>query len=231
MVAPSGSQNLLNNAAQATACTVLIAASDLLPALKKRSFEAEGELLAFTDAEALRALEVISRRRPKLVALERAFAATPRGAALINRIKADPTLSGSEIRVVSSDAQDSTVAAPSAPLSNAGPAAAALDKRGTRRAPRFRIASHVDIAVDGNTAKLVDLSIVGAQVVSATVLKPNQKVRLTFTDQQATIRVVAVVAWASFEIPPKVGPRYRAGIEFVEPDAAALDAFRTRHPG
>jgi hypothetical protein len=37
------------------------------------------------------------------------------------------------------------------------------------------------------------------------------------------------VAWASFEIPPKDGPRYRAGIEFVDADAEALEAFCIRH--
>ena len=58
-------------------------------------------MLAFADVEALRALEVITKRRPEIVALERLFAATPRGAALINRIKADPSLQQSDIRVVS----------------------------------------------------------------------------------------------------------------------------------
>src|SRR4029079_18397297 len=80
-------------------CTVLIAAADLLPALKERGFEEGGELLAFPDSDALGALDVISRRQPDVVALEQTFAATPRGAALINRIKADPTLSGSTIRI------------------------------------------------------------------------------------------------------------------------------------
>ena len=36
--------------------------------------------------------------------------------------------------------------------------------------------------IDGNPAMLVDLSTVGAQVVSATLLKPNQRVRLSFTE-------------------------------------------------
>lgn len=223
----------MSHATQAPACTVLIAAPDLLPTLKKRSFEADSELLAFSDAEALRALEVISRRRPRLVALERVFAATPRGAALINRIKADPTLTGSEIRVVSHDADDAKVAVAPAPPAAAEPppvpAAAPLDQRGTRRAPRFKIAGAVEIAVDGNMATLVDLSTVGAQVVSATVLKPNQKLRLALTDEEATLRINATVAWASFEMPPKVGPRYRAGIQFMDANVTAVDAFRTRH--
>ncbi len=134
-------------------CTVLIAAPELLPALKKRASAYEGELLAFPDTEALRALEVISRRRPRLVALERAFAATPRGGALINRIKADPALTGSEIRIVSHDSDESRVVSPAAsghgtaredqaagaavPAPDSTAPAAALDQRGTRRAQRF----------------------------------------------------------------------------------------------
>ena len=38
------------------------------------------------------------------------------------------------------------------------------------------------MAVDGNPAALIDLSTVGAQVVSATVLKPNQRVRVIMGD-------------------------------------------------
>ena len=81
-------------------CTVLVAPSDLLPGLKERAGAVDGEVLTFTDADALRALEAITQRRPQVVALERMFAVTPRGAALINRIKADPTLRQSEIRVI-----------------------------------------------------------------------------------------------------------------------------------
>src|SRR5438876_7186389 len=85
----------------ADACTVVIGAPDLLPSLKQRTLAGNDESLAFSDADALRALEVISERRPRMVALERMFAATPRGAALINRIRADPALQNAEIRVLS----------------------------------------------------------------------------------------------------------------------------------
>src|ERR1700704_6585072 len=95
--------------------------------LKERALDADGEVLAFSDTDALRALDVISRRRPRVVALERTFAATPRGAALINRIKADPTLSGSAIRVVSHDVDDSRVVSPVA----AGGRAAVPDQIGS----------------------------------------------------------------------------------------------------
>jgi hypothetical protein len=223
----------------ARACTVLIAASDLLPDLKRRARDGDTELLIFSDAEALRALEVITKRHPRVVALERLFAATPRGSALISRIKADPTLMNSEIRVVSHDSEFAPAAAadPAGSRSDAGerPAqalaapVAVLDQRGTRRAPRFRMAGSVEIVADGNSAVLVDLSIIGAQVISPNALKPNQRVRVVLSDADGSVRFNAVVAWAKFEIPPGSGPRYRAGLEFADADAPAVDAFCTRH--
>jgi len=206
-------------------CEVLIASAELLPALAPQAATNGAELLAFSDADALHALEVITKRRPKTVTLERLFAATPRGAALIHRIKADPLLLDLEIRVIGDDA-----AAAAPPASAATDAVVApLDQRGTRRAPRFRIAAAVDVLVDGNVSALVDLSSVGAQVVSPSALKPNQRVRVALSDEAGSVRLNASVAWAKFEIPSGSGPRYRAGLEFVNPDQAAVDAYCARH--
>jgi hypothetical protein len=222
-------------------CTVLIAALDLLPALQEKAESINGEILTFSDSEALRALDVIVKRRPEVVALERQFAATPRGAALINRIKADPTLTGSELRVISHDSDYVRVVPRPArkvdltadtvdevPVITAVPVAP-LDQRGTRRAQRFKIAGETSVLLDGNGALLVDLSEVGAQVVSPTVLKPNQRVRVALTDDHGAIRFNGVVAWASFEIPPNRGPLYRAGVNFVDADGNAVGAFCMRH--
>ena len=217
--------------------TVLIASPEHLPALKERNDL--GETLAFADTDALKALDVITRQRPNVVALERGFAATSRGAALINRIKADPALTDCEIRIVAHDSSYARVsprrageaspaaggAAPAPAVPNAPTAGAApLDQRGTRRAPRFAIVDGVDVQIDGNAASLVNLSIVGAQVVSPTILKPNQRVRVTVADGTPPMRCSAAVAWASFEIPQGIA-RYRAGIEFFEADQDALTKF------
>src|SRR5439155_1262985 len=179
-------------------------------------------------------------RRPRLVALGRLLAATPRGAALINRIKADPALAGTEIRVLAHDSDYSRVLprpgggaaapsmpAPAPPAGGSQPAATALKDApatsaatlepppldfGTRYAPRFRVTGKLEMLIDGNPAALVDLSITGAQVVSPTILKPNQRVRLTLSDDTAAIRLNAAIAWAQFEIPAGAPPQYRAGI-------------------
>ena len=149
----------------------MVASSDCLPGLKARAGDGAGEVLAFTDAEALTALQTIMKRRPQLVALERMFAVTPRGAALINRIKADPKLRDAEIRVMAHNSDYTRVVPRAAP-----PGAPALDQRGTRRAPRFRMADKTLIVLDGKSGTIVDLSTVGAQVVSPGALKPNQRI-------------------------------------------------------
>jgi len=210
--------------------TILIAAPEHLDVLKAREDFSDAQ--AFSDSDALRALEVITRKRPDVVALERGFAATTRGAALINRIKADPKLSSCEIRIVAHDSAYSRApAAPPEPAADgaavavAAPATAEpLDMRGTRRAPRFRIVDGVEVTVDGNVATLVDLSTVGAHVISPTILKPNQRVRMALVDGKKPIRFSAGVAWASFEL-AKTGPRFRAGIEFFDAEPDAVQKF------
>ena len=193
------------------------------------------DALAFPDTDALQALDVITRQRPSVVALERLFAATSRGAAFINRIKADPALASCEIRIVAHDSAYSRIsprrpgeaaaaAAPTAVVEAPPAAPAPLDQRGTRRAPRFRVVDSVEVLVDGNAATLIDVSLVGAQIVSASTLRPNQRLRMSLPDASRPIRFSAGVAWAAFEM-PKGGPRYRAGIEFYDADPEGVTRF------
>src|SRR4029450_12636983 len=83
-----------------SAPAVIIAALNLTPSLSER-LSNEGELLTFADTEPIQALQAILEHRPRLIVLERLFAATPRGAALINRVKTDPQLAAAEVRVMS----------------------------------------------------------------------------------------------------------------------------------
>ena len=203
--------------------TVLVAAPECLPALQEQGDF--GDALAFSDADALKALDAITRDRPKVIALEKQFAATSRGTALIKRIKADPKLRKCEIRVVSLDGDSEEFPQADPALRGAETEAAVkLDQRGTRRAQRVKIVDGVEVLIDGSPAMLIDLSVVGAQVVSPTILRPNQGVRMILPDEERPIRCVAGVAWAAFEM-PKSGPRYRAGIEFFDAESGNLDRF------
>jgi PilZ domain-containing protein len=205
------------------ACVVLIGPAGTLPALTQKT-AALGEVLAFPDADARQALKTIAQRKPAVFVLERLFAATPRGAALINRVKADPALDATEIRVLAHDSDYSRVSPRKPP-----PEAQPLDQRGTRRAPRFKIQPKALASVDTVKATLLDLSTIGAQLVTTLQLKPGQQVRTTLDDKTGSVRFIATVVWASFEISPKGVSRYRAGLEFTDADAVEVDAYIGRH--
>jgi hypothetical protein len=231
---------------------VVIAASNLMPSLRERLAD-DGELVVFPDTEPIQALQAILEHKPSLIVLERLFAATPRGAALINRIKNDPQLGHAEVRVMShsgdylrvvskpsgapppprpdpapAPAGDGAIAteAPPAPPVAAEPPGRPLDWHGTRRAPRHRIRDGVEIQLDGNPAQVVDLSQVGAQVISQTILRPNQRVRVSMPNDDFVMRFRGSIAWAKFELPqPSEPPRYRAGVEFADADATAVESY------
>jgi len=237
-----------------SAPAVVIAASNLMPSLRERLAD-DGQLVVFPDTEPIQALQAILEHRPSLIVLERLFAATPRGAALINRIKNDPQLGHAEVRVMShsgdylrvvskpsgsapppaaAPAPEPAAASEGAALATEAAATAAvaeppprpLDWHGTRRAPRHRIRPGVEIQLDGNPAQVVDLSQVGAQVISQTILRPNQKVRVSVPNDDFVMRFRGSIAWAKFELPdPGAPPRYRAGIEFADADARAVEAY------
>lgn len=171
------------------AATVLIAPAEHLGGLQEQRGLKGAK--TFADTEAHLALEYITSERPQIIALEREFAASRRGVALVNRIKGDSAFSNTEIRIVYS-----------------------------RRARRFRVDGEMQVIIDGNPARIVDLSMVGAQVISATSLRPNQRIRMSLEGDHR-LRFNAAVAWANFELPVE-GPRYRAGINFQDANAAVI---------
>ena len=213
---------------------VLIGPADALPGLQER-LDPSADVQTFSDSEALEALDHIIRTKPALVAMQDDFAESSRGQALINRIKDDATLSDVEVRVMAKNASQNRVAvkrgshgAVATAVAEAEPKP--LDQKGTRRAPRIRIKDGVEVAVDGNPAALVDLSQVGAQVVSSTVLKPNQRVRITMGDGKAAVKCAGSIAWASFEMPKGMPTRYRAGIDWgIVPEGATVEGFAKKN--
>ena len=220
-----------------TPCTVIIGARELLDALRE-SAGADGEVLTLQRHERAEGArsdhDAPAQRRSSL---ERLFAATSRGAALINRIKADPALrrprfASSRRRHVprlsapSVRAPQRTAAArrrqrcrsSATPRTAARPAAAAAESRLSRNAPRAALPDGRRAPKRRSTARsptIVDLSTHWRADSSApTPLRPQQRVRMILADDVGVVKFNAAVAWASFEIPKGV-PRYRAGIEFT----------------
>ena len=224
---------------------VVIAATNLMPALRER-LAGEGELLTFADTEPIQALQAILEQRPALIVLERLFAATPRGAALINRIKTDPQLGHAEVRVMSHTGDYSRQVAKPSRVQSPAPVGAAASRRrcavgaagrgiagATARlaghAPRPalpRAARRRDTARWESRERRGRIGRSGVQVLSSTILRPNQKVRVSIPNDDFVMRFRGAIAWAKFELPkPNDPPRYRAGVDFADADAAALDDY------
>jgi hypothetical protein len=200
--------------------TVLIGPKAVAASLERHPDTSGHELLVFGEEQICEAVELIVTRRPSVVAVLEKFALSPRGTALAHRVAIDPTLAGTRILMIGTDG----AAVPVPPEGR--PTWLPLDVAGTRRVPRIRMRRGIDVQIDGSTAALIDLSTMGAQVVSPTVLKPSQRVRLILPVDSYTIRAVGTVAWASFEIPKgKSQPQYRAGLEFSVADPEPLLQF------
>jgi hypothetical protein len=230
---------------QVVSAIVLIGPRDAL-AMLRQQLATENEVQTFTDHEVREAVEFIATARPAIVALAEEFAVSARGEALIGRITDDPALKSCGVRVLSSGSgapttapspstgssmaptspSDPTTTAPAAVATTATPA---LDQRGTRRALRVRVASGVPVTVDGNAAELVDLSSLGAQVVSKIILRPNQRVRLALPEGKRSLRCAGSVVWATFEMPQGQQPRYRAGLKLSGIEGESLQSFAERH--
>ena len=88
-----------------------------------------------------------------------------------------------------------------------------LPARPQRRAARVRARDDEQAFIDGQPVTLLDVSSNGAQVRSAIVLRPQQRVRVVLPPERGSVKTAAVVAWSTFEIGPT--PQYRAGIAFT----------------
>jgi len=155
--------------------------------------------------------------------IEQAVAWSGDGLALMDRLHSERYLRGIEVRLLPPDrAADLSASGPgdAHPQAWLSELAHALPPRPERRAQRIRAAEDEQVMVDGQPVSLIDLSAVGAQVRSETVLKPRQRIRVVLAPERGSVKAVAVVAWSTFEIGPT--PTYRAGVAFTRaiPDLA-----------
>lgn len=216
--------------------TILIAEPQLLTTLRNE-VKVTGRPLYFSASNLASALESIRALQPHIVVLESTFAGTDKGRAFIDRLSV-PALAASEIQLVS-HAGGRWALAPlgakpaAAGLSPAAPAPVALEQAGlnTRRAQRFPVFNPAEAVIDGTPTNLVDISVLGAQVVSDPVLRPQQKIKVALPDvEEMILRFTAHVAWSVFEKPrPEKAPHYRAGMEFSDATAQALEEYCQRH--
>src|SRR4051812_29852062 len=208
-----------------------------------------GRMGWFTPGNLFAAHESIQMHHPKLIAVEAVFAESTPGQEFLGRIER-LAIRGSAIQVlVRAQGKWTTAPYTSQIMPAASPAvhvatsarsgaavprlpisAAPVKGANTRRANRFKVLESLDAVVENGQATLVNISILGAQVVSQPALKPTQKVRIVLPDLDDTVRLTAHVAWASFEQPqPGTAPHYRAGMAFTDAAKEILEDYCRRH--
>ena len=99
-----------------------------------------------------------------------------------------------------------------------------------RRAPRIKIQSGTMVVVDDAKGALIDLSVLGAQVVSPHVLRPNSAVRLILPSETGGLSCAARVVWVLVEQNHNDSHAlYRTGIQFTDAKTGELEAFFNQH--
>jgi hypothetical protein len=113
----------------------------------------------------------------------------------------------------------------SAATSRTPPAVDIRERRSTDRIQTQPIVAHVN----EQEVTVVNLSNAGAQMISTTRFKPNQRVRVFLPNESGFIRCHAVIAWAMFEIQRRGDAIYRLGLHFIDGDAESLEVYCQRH--
>jgi len=215
----------------AIANSIVIVRPEHVTSIKKRLAEAEA-VAVFSEAEILQIQDSLLARPPDVLVMHSAFATTSRGATLVAALKAKPRDTGTAIRVFIEDEVKSplilteTSLAPNEALLEAS---RPLDRAGTRQAARYPMNRRA-VAINGEAAQLIDLSISGAQVQAASRLRPMKVVRFVLPDDSSDLRFQGTVAWA-IAVPSGGAIQYRAGVEFVNPDQKQLATFCEKHGG
>ena len=99
-----------------------------------------------------------------------------------------------------------------------------------RQARRLKVQKGIDVTLDGAESSLVDLSSIGAQILSPLAMPPNRLVKMTLRTKDAALACKGRVMWARFEQPRgTAAARYRVGVKFTDIEAKALEKLMSRH--
>ena len=174
-------------------CTLFIGSEPLLAAWNARAHAVDTVIpVAHTDLS--HALEMIGTRRPDVVVIEQAVAASGSGSALMARLHNERYERGIEIRLLPAErAADLMSSEPGDvhPQVWLSVLAEPLPARPQRRAARERVREDEQALVDGTPVTLLDLSASGAQVRSSIVLRPQQRVRVVLPPERGSVKTAS----------------------------------------
>jgi hypothetical protein len=98
-----------------------------------------------------------------------------------------------------------------------------------RQARRVKMRDGIEVVLDGSPSSLVDVSSIGAQVLSPLALRPNRVVKMTLRGGESALASKVRVMWAKFEPKGTTAAQYRVGVKFTDVEPKAVDAFMARH--
>jgi hypothetical protein len=168
--------------------------------------------------------EAESRRLEAQVAVER-IRALRKTASLPFDKRADPPLK------LTVERPQAAPAAPAPPVPPAPVPASGevLQFAVNRQARRIKIQSANEVLVDGVASLLVDISALGAQILSPTTLRPSRVVRLTLQTSNGAYAAEGRIVWAQLESSTaEAGAHYRAGLKFTNMDPATINGLLAR---
>ncbi len=197
-----------------TPTSVVIISKPQVAARVRQHVQVDPSIVVFDASDGPPPLNVVTAKAQIMLLVDRGFAALPAGSEFIERFRESNATA--EIRVIT-DAENGAPSLLEQGIS--GPAHVALRATSqplrqmpARRAPRIRMPDDAEVVVNGKTARLVDVSPLGAQVLSEDVLKPGAHLWVRLSEEP---RRAAIVVWSMFEfLPNGRDARYRAGLEF-----------------
>ena len=210
--------------------TVLVADPQRMTALRD-GLPLPGRVLRYSSSNLASVFESIRANQPGLIVLDAVFLTTPAGQGFIERV-GQLNLPKLVMQAAVFDRGHWTMASltkePALAVETTPErASAGLD---TRRVPRFLTQSVAEALADGSSIQIVDLSVLGAQIISQPMMRPNQKLRVGLPDESGTLQVAASVAWSVFEKTAKAPePYFRVGMEFNDALREALEDYCRRH--
>jgi hypothetical protein len=215
-----------------------------------------GRVMHFASSSLASAVESIRAYRAKVVAVDALFAQTSSGIAFLARLDGMGLPDKAVRLIVQNDGkwmatprqepaivvadrkggalpQQNAIGSPKQPtvqsLSSVLASASFAPASNTRRAPRFLVRNPIEALVESGRANVVDMSVLGAQIVSLPVLRPNQRIKLGLIDSDNVLSLSAQVAWSIFEQTPTREVHYRVGIEFTDAAKNTLEEYRRRY--
>jgi hypothetical protein len=213
--------------------TVVMADPQRMAAMRD-NLPTPGRVLRYPTSNLASAFESIRANRPGLIVLDSGFLQTESGHGFIDRINLlnIPKVVMQEAVFDRGRWTMKSIGEPGAarPLSASERVVAVKSGLNTRRAPRFQAQDLAKAMADGESINVIDLSVLGAQMISQPMMRPNQKVRVGLLDEAGTIQVTASVAWSIYEKPAQAAqPHFRVGVEFNDAVRETLEEYCRRH--